>query len=252
MDFVQALIMLAAVGAARELPPRDSRPCLFLIGDSTVCDVAEHRYPQQGWGQGLRLLVKDDITLENHAMGGRSTKSFRDEGRWQKVLERLRPGDFVLIQFGHNDQKPDEPRHTDPFGAYQDNLRRYIRETRERGAEPIIVTSVHRHMFGENGKIRNSLGDYPRAAREVAKEQKAVLVDLHALSEKLFNELGEEGTKQVFCHLKAGEFPNYPKGRVDNSHFRAEGARRIAALVVDAIRASESPLARHLKPREAP
>ena len=244
-------ILAATLLHAADRPARQDKPHVFLIGDSTMCHQPANKHPMHGWGQCLPEFMADTIVVENHARGGRSTRSFRDQGLWQAVLERLRPGDFVLIQFGHNDQKKDEARAAAPFGAYQENLRRYIRETREKGAEPILVTSVHRRVFNDAGKIRNSLGEYPAAARQVAAAEQVMLVDLYAASERLFNELGPEGTRtKVFCHLAPGDSPNYPRGRQDNSHFRVEGARLLAGLVVEAIRAGDSPLRRHLKPPE--
>jgi lysophospholipase L1-like esterase len=210
----------------------NAEPAIWLIGDSTVCDYSANRHPMMGWGQGLKKFCKPGVKINNRAVGGRSTKSFIDEKRWDKVMAGLQKGDFVFIQFGHNDQKKkQEVLYTDPNGSYKDYLKKYIADARSKGAEPILVTSVARRII-KDGKIVNSLGKYPDAMKDVAKETNTPLIDLNSISLQEFNKLGGEGTRNVFLHLKPGESPNYPKGSKDNSHFSEKGAELIAGWIV--------------------
>lgn len=210
----------------------NAEPAIWLVGDSTVCNYSANRHPQMGWGQPLGKFCKPGVKINNLAVGGRSTKSFIDEKRWDKVMAGLKNGDFVFIQFGHNDQKKEkEALYTDPDGSYKDYLKKYIADTRSKGANPILVTSVARRII-KNGKIVNSLGKYPDAMKDVAKETNTPLVDLNSISLEEFNKLGTEGTKSVFMHLEPGESPNFPKGAKDNSHFSEKGAELIAGWIV--------------------
>ena len=188
------------------------------------------------------------VRFSNHASEGRSTKSFREEGKWQAVLNELQPGDYVFIQFGHNDQKDYKPRlYTKPFTTFADNLRRYVEETREKQATPILVTSINRRKFGKSGRLKNTFGAYPLATRKVADELNVPLVDLQAMTEELFNNLGPERTKELFMWLKPGEFSNYPEGVQDDTHLTEKGAKTAAELVVQSLQRSEVPLVQFLK-----
>ena len=151
------------------------------IGDSTMADKPlEKPNPERGWGQLLPRYFRDPAMVVNHAKNGRSSKSFRDEGLWQPVLDALRPGDFVIIQFGHNDEKKEDPtRYSDPKTTFRENLRRYVSETRAKGARPILATPINRREFDAEGKLKDTHGDYPPAVRAVAAEEKVPLLDLH-------------------------------------------------------------------------
>ena len=130
---------------------------IYTIGDSTMANKKPEVYPETGWCQGLQNYFDESVTVRNHAVNGRSTKSFIDEGRWQAVLDSLQPGDFVFIQFGHNDQKiQDSTRYTTPFGTYSENLERFVTETRAKGASPILFTSIVRSKFGDDGKLTDT------------------------------------------------------------------------------------------------
>jgi lysophospholipase L1-like esterase len=222
---------------------------LYLIGDSTMANKPlSPPNPERGWGQLLPLYFKEGLRVENHAVNGRSSKSFRDEGRWNVVRDRLKPGDFVIIQFGHNDEKKEDPkRFTEPHGTFKENLEFYIRETRERHATPILATPVTRRTFDDAGKLRDSHGDYPNAVRLVAAEQKAPLLDLLKASEELVAGLGPEGSKRLYDWVAPGEYARYPQGLTDNTHFNAVGATRMCDLATALMKTATPELAAWLR-----
>lgn len=227
---------------------QEKPPTVYFIGGSTTSYYPPERYPRMGWGQAMPHFFSSAVRFSNHAAEGRSTKSFREEGKWQAVLNELQPGDYVFIQFGHNDQKDYKPRlYTKPFTTFADNLRRYVEETREKQATPILVTSINRRKFGKSGRLKNTFGAYPLATRKVADELNVPLVDLQAMTEELFNNLGPERTKELFMWLKPGEFSNYPEGAQDDTHLTEKGAKTAAELVVQSLQRSEVPLVQFLK-----
>ncbi|EMI17451.1 pectinesterase [Rhodopirellula maiorica SM1] len=221
---------------------------IFMIGDSTMADkpmIPEN--PERGWGQLLTLYFTPNVTVDNHATNGRSSKSFRSEGRWDVVLQQIRPGDFVIIQFGHNDEKADEARHTEPFGSYTENLRRYAKEASERGAIPILATPVVRRVFDDEGVLQPTHGDYPDAVRKLAQAIDVPLLDMTLRSRDLIERLGKERSEGLFIWTVPGEYSRFPKGNSDNTHFNALGATRMCDLVIAEIQAKVPELAVHLK-----
>jgi lysophospholipase L1-like esterase len=228
--------------AGQELPPR-----IFIVGDSTACNYPPSQAPRAGWGQVLPEFFGDEVEVVNAAASGRSSKSFIAEKRLDKVLSGIEPGDYLLIQFGHNDQKPDAERHTDPFTTYQEYLRVYINSAREKGVIPILLTPVNRRNFAAGGKLKLTHGEYPAAMQQLGEELNVPVIDLGAKSQVLFEAWGETGTKKLFLWLKPGEHPNYPEGVEDNTHFCVTGAVEIAKLVVEGIRELALPLAAYLK-----
>lgn len=221
---------------ALEIVPSKEQVTLFLAGDSTVTDSSESGFPFSGWGQMLQRFFKHDVAVANHALGGRSTKSFNSEGRLEAMMEELKEGDYLFIQFGHNDQKNDEARHTDPSTTYLEYLRKYIEAARSRQAVPVLLTSVHRRYFDASGKLKDSHGAYLDAVRRLAEEEGVTLIDLAEKSKKLFEEEGPEGTKSIFLWGQPGEWMNYSGGVRDNTHFQERGGLRIAELIVEGIR----------------
>ena len=208
-------------------------PTLFLAGDSTLADKPDLDYPERGWGQLLREFIRPPLILDNRAVNGRSTKSFRAKGHWDALLEALSPGDWVLIQFGHNDAKATDPsRFADPDGEYRANLRRFVRETRARGGRPILATPVARRRFDEHGAFYDSHGEYPRVVREVAHEEGVPLIDMETATRALVRDLGEEASRSLFLHFAPGEHPRLAEGLRDDTHFSETGARRVAELAV--------------------
>lgn len=221
---------------AMEITPAPHTITLYLAGDSTVTDQPEDGFPYAGWGQMLPLFLKHDIVVANHAVSGRSSKSFIDEGRLDVILSEMKANDFLFIQFGHNDQKPDEERATDPATTYKSYLQKYIAGAKNKGAFPVLITSVHRRFFESDGKLQNTHVAYLDAVRELAVELTVPLIDLGEMSENLFQTLGNEETKALFMWGAAGEFANFPGGVQDNTHFQEYGAMRIAELIVKGIR----------------
>jgi len=235
-----AAVVLACLPAfkARAEAGEGKRVTVHLIGDSTMADKPVYpKNPERGWGQLLPLHFQAHVAVRNHAVNGRSSKSFRDEGRWAPVLESLRPGDWVVIQFGHNDEKSDAARHTDPFGSYTENLRRYVLETRGKGARAILATPVARRRFSDDGRLRPTHGDYPDAVRRLAATTGTPLVDMERLSSELLTRLGRARSKSLFLHTVPGEYARFPDGNADDTHFNALGATRMCDLFVEGARA---------------
>jgi lysophospholipase L1-like esterase len=221
---------------------------LYLVGDSTVTDQPQDGYPYTGWGQMLPLFIKADAVVANYALSGRSSKSFLNEGQFAPILEAMTANDYLFIQFGHNDQKLDEERATSPFTTYKEHLMIYIQEARARGAVPILVTPVQRRFFDQAGKITDTHGDYITAMKQLAEDADVILIDLAEESKQLFETLGPEETKSLFMWAWPGEFPNFPKGAEDNTHFQEKGGIAIAELVVACIRKQHiQPLWRYLR-----
>tara|TARA_R100000027_G_scaffold35774_2_gene26292 strand:+ start:19786 stop:20577 length:792 start_codon:yes stop_codon:yes gene_type:complete len=214
----------------------DAVVVVHMVGDSTMANKSKPDInPEHGWGQVMGDYVESGVVVKNYAAGGRSTRSFIAEGRWDRVLENLKPGDWVIIQFGHNDQKKKKPAlYTDPKTDYQEFLVKFIEESRAHGAQPILATSIYRRYF-RNGAPKDTLGGYPDATLEVAETMGVPVVDLHALTGELLAEEGEEGSKDLFLHFEPGEDPFYPNGKSDNSHLSEEGARAVAILFAEYI-----------------
>lgn len=222
----------------------DVPPTVYLIGDSTMADKpTDPPNPEHGWGQLLPRYFSDPGMVENHAVNGRSTKSFIDEGRWQAVVDALQPGDWVIMQFAHNDEKSENPSvYAAPRGAYSDNLRRFIRETRERGAHPVVATPVMRRRWNDEDEVYDTHGEYPDAARQVAGAMGVPLLEMHTLTRGLIEGHGPEGSKRLFLWIPAGVYERRPVGYEDDTHFSAYGADRVAALAVQEIIRLQLPL----------
>lgn len=216
---------------------------IYIAGDSTVVD--QDKEPWAAWGQILPVFFNDKIAVANEAESGETIASFAGEHRFDKIFSTIRSGDYLMMQFAHNDQKPG--RGFVPIPEYKDLLRRHIKMARERGAHPILVTSMNRRFFTPDGKIRPTLAGYPDAMREVAREQKVPLVDLNAMSETLFEAMGPEGTLKAFVHYPANTFPDQPKALADNTHFNSYGALELARCIVQSIREQHLPLAKFLR-----
>ncbi len=228
-----------------------ARPVLYVIGDSTAAAYGPERYPLFGWAQVLDYYFDDArLTVQDRAVSGRSSKSFLDEGRWKPICEALKPGDFVFIQFGHNDQKKDDPkRYTAPYSTYTEHLKGYIDDTRAAGASPILLTPINRNGWETPKKLTESLGDYPDAVRKLAKDAKVPLIDMHRLTKRYFEKLGQEKTTRLFINLPPGLYPIYPEGKPDNTHLQEQGAYAISALAIKSIRRQRLALRDYLKPQ---
>ncbi len=223
---------------------------LYMIGDSTMADKPGPAdvNPERGWGQLLPVFFNENVRVENHAVNGRSTKSFIDEGRWEAVLEKLRSGDYVFIQFGHNDMKVADPtRYTNPYSGYRRNLEKFVRETRAKGAFPVLLSSIVRRNFNEQGTLVDTHGAYPHVARMVAKEMEVPFIDHQLKTEDYINALGPEKSKEIYLWVAPGEHERFPDGKQDNTHLTLKGATEFARLAVEGIRELALPLTEYLK-----
>lgn len=237
-----AVLLLAPAAYAKE------PVTLFLAGDSTMAPKQENKRPETGWGEQLQKRFDErKVRVDNHAANGRSTRTFISEGRWQTLIDKVRAGDYVLIQFGHNDESPQKVNAYTPPDDFRHNLERFIAEVRAKQATPVLLTPVMRRRFDKDGKFYDTHGEYPDLTRRVAAEQKVALIDMHRMSEKVLVKYGPEESRKLFLQLKAGENPNYPQGVEDNTHFSPQGADIMAALAVDGFREQKLGLVKFLK-----
>ena len=237
--------MKTFLAAVMTLPMLLGAADLYLAGDSTMCDYAEKRAPLTGWGTALKSLVKPGVNVTNLAMGGRSSKSFLTEKRWDKILASAKPGDFVIIQFGHNDAHKGEKnryRITDAKDTYRYYLKIYIAEARAKGLIPVLCTQTVLCRFLPDGTVRES-GAYVTACREVAKETGCDFVDLNTYAREKLAAMGQEKAIRLYMTLAEGEFPNYPQGRKDTCHLRTEGAEFYAKGFVELAKKQKLPIA---------
>jgi pectinesterase len=225
---------------------------IFLAGDSTMAEKRPDKRPETGWGEMLGKHFQDGkVIIDNCAQNGRSTRTFISEGRWQAIIDALKPGDYVIIQFGHNDESKQKGERYTPPADFRSNLIKFVQETRARRATPFLLTPVMRRRFDKEGRVQDTHGEYPDIVRSVAKEFKVSLIDMHRLSTEVLTRYGAEGSRKLFLQLKAGDDPNYPNGIEDNTHFNPAGAEVMAQLAADAMRAQHKPLAKFMKPRGA-
>jgi len=210
---------------------------VFMVGDSTMAQYDSTYYPLTGWGMKLHKFFKNNVTIHNFAESGKSTKSYIDLGYWKTVRDSLKKGDYVIIQFGHNDEKAyDTTIYTVPGGTYNKNLKKYINEARAKGAIPILATSIRRRKFDDNGNLLDTHGKYPDAMREVAKELNVPLIDLQKMTKPLIESYGVEGSKKLFRWVEPGKYPAYPKGKKDNTHFSPLGAKEVSNLFAKGLK----------------
>lgn len=239
-------------------PAKKKYTTIYLVGDSTMADYTlyenedymRQRYPMAGWGQvfqpfmrpdslkALRHLLKaDSVVVANKAKGGRSTRTFFEEGRWAEVYRNLQQNDLVLIQFGHNDAAESKPERYTNITAYKEFLRLYVHQAREKKAIPVLLTPVARNYPWQDGKLSNVHGGYPQAMKEVAEELNVQLIDLTQLSMDHFAAKGKDYvTANYFMHLAPGEYEGYPEGLTDNTHFKGAGAQAVAQLVFNGLK----------------
>ena len=243
---------------------------IFIIGDSTAANKSQFETnPERGWGMVLQGFFDENIWVDNHAVNGRSSKSFIDEGRWQKVFDKIKPGDYVFIQFGHNDEKADPRRHTEPGSTFDDNLRKFVRETRLKGGIPVLFNAVVRRNFYQ--EVDNSVDDeslrnthyadeqvnsdtlidthgaYLLSPRNVAREMNVHFIDANKITHDLVQSMGVVGSRKLHMWLNPGEVPTIPNGRQDNTHYTIYGAHIVAGLLADAIGKEIPALAKHVR-----
>ncbi len=255
MKIFKAFLILSLFALfAFSLPKK--KVSIYLIGDSTVADYTldsgymEKKFPLNGWGQVFQpffrkdslskiknLIKTDSVVILDKARGGRSTRTFFEEGRWAAVYKALKKNDIVMMQFGHNDAAVDKPERYVNIAGYKEFLRLYVNQTREKGAIPILMTPVNRNYPWKDGKLSNVHGEYPNAVREVAKELNVKIIDLTQLSIDAFTARGQaEVTGRYFMNFERGLYPGYPDGQRDNTHFQKAGAIAVAQLVFNAMK----------------
>ncbi len=215
--------------------PEKKKIKIFLAGDSTIAIKEKRYYPETGWGMPFVHFWDSTVTVMNKAKNGRSTSSFRNEGLWKQIMDEANEGDYVFIQFGHNDEVSTKKTYTTEK-EFRNNLTAYIAETRAKKATPILLTPVARRKFDSTGKIAGTHEVYSQIVRDVAAKEKVALIDLDRKSQTLLQSFGVENSKLLFLQLKKGEHPNYPDGKEDNTHFSELGARLMAQIVLQEIR----------------
>lgn len=210
---------------------------IFWAADSTVQNNDVTTYPQTGIGQVFPMYVKEGVFVLNHARNGRSTKSFMEEGRLAAIDKEIGEGDFLFIQFGHNDEKKNDPtRYTEPFSTYIENLEKYIHVARRHGANPVLITPIERRHFDENKRLMDSQHtDYAAAMKKTAEKNEVPLIDLFTMSRAALEKAGEEESRRWHMFFDAGIYENYPEGKDDNTHLRYEGAMLYAGLVAKGL-----------------
>ncbi len=259
--YIWQLVLAVAVVMVLSAFKKNEGFTVFMIGDSTMANKSlKDGAKERGWGMVLQCYFDDCVRIDNHAQNGRSSKSFINEGRWQAVLDKIQPGDYVFIQFGHNDEKPKEDRHTDPGTTFDANLRRFVLETRAKGGIPVLFNAVVRRNFfvqapkndddealrktvgppakdlkQEGDTLYDTHGDYRWSPRNVALEQQVVFVDANAITHRLEQGLGKEASKKLHMWFLPGEEPSVPKGRQDNTHYNIHGAHVVAKLLADDV-----------------
>ena len=207
---------------------------IYLVGDSTMCLYDESRFPQEGWGMPFANFFDDTVEIENHAKGGRSTKSFLDENRWQPIVDSLKTGDYVLIQFGHNDSanSKDHPNRYASPEDYKKYMGKYINETRAKGATIILITPVTQRKYDSNGELIKSHKEYCDAVIELGTEYNVPVIDLNTKSHELVKQMGPEFSRNLYMIFEPNELPRFPKGFNDTTHFCEFGARKMAEIVI--------------------
>lgn len=218
--------------SAIEIQKANELPTIFLAGNSTVTD--QENEPWASWGQMFTNFLKPIVVVANYAESGETLLAFKREKRLEKILSLIKKGDYLLMEFAHNDQKPGG-NHLDAFTTYKTELKYYIAEAKKKGAIPVLVTSTNRRRFDGNGKIINTLEDFPEAMRQLAKDENVLLIDLNAMSKDLFEALGVEMSKKAFVHYPANSYPGQTEALADNTHFNPYGAYELAKCVVQAI-----------------
>ncbi len=215
---------------------KDDQVTIWMAGDSTMSIKAVKAYPETGWGMPFVHMFDSSVTIKNLAKNGRSTKTFISENLWQSIKDGMQTGDYVFIQFGHNDEsKEKKDRYTSPVD-YRKNLKKFIDETKAAGAHPVLLTPVSRRRFDDDGRALETHSEYSAVVREIAASEDIHFIDLDALSLELYQSMGVETSKLLFLQLKPGEHPNYPQGKTDNTHFNELGARLIAQLVLASVK----------------
>ena len=210
---------------------------IYWAGDSTVQSNNIYTFPQTGLGQELGRYLKLGIIIDNHAKNGRSTKSFLDEGRFGKIVDGLSEGDFLFIQFGHNDEKKEDPsRYTEPFGEYYSNLKLMADAAISRKAHPVLITPLERRKFSGGRLCSEAHAEYVKAMKKLAADEGIPLIDLNAGSRRALEEAGDDKSRQWYVHVPAGVYEAFPDGKADDTHLSLAGAVFYSGLIAEGLR----------------
>jgi lysophospholipase L1-like esterase len=242
MKFSIAIISLFLLTAFKIA---DHRTTVYLVGDSTMSIKETNAYPETGWGMPFAYFFDSSVRVDNRAMNGRSTRSFIEEKRWESVMKTLTEGDYVFIQFGHNDEVPTKKSYTKPED-FTANMARFVQDVRSKNAFPVLLTPVSRRSFDSTGHITDTHAEYSVLVKQVAADLKVPIIDLNTKSQALLEKFGVENSRLLFLQLQPGEHPNYPKGKEDNTHFNELGARLMAQMILEEIKALKLPLAENI------
>ncbi|MBN1523070.1 MAG: rhamnogalacturonan acetylesterase [Spirochaetales bacterium] len=241
-----ALILIPGYEIAAKEPLKPVR--IYIAGDSTASHYARNLAPRTGWGQVLQEYFNDAVTVKNYAASGRSSKSYIAELQLKRIEMEIQPGDYLLVQFGHNDEKKDDPdRYTEPFTTFKENLKIFIESGKKLKFHVVLVTPINRRSFDAEGKIRNTHTDYPAAMIELGKEMNIPVIDMTALSKDLFEKAGPEEAKKYFLYGKKDELKWYPKGVADDTHFSEYGAKTLAGIIAKELGTHVPTLKEYLK-----
>jgi lysophospholipase L1-like esterase len=232
---IKLFVLLILVFSMAFNLPEKKKIRVWLIGDSTMSVKDIKAYPETGWGMPFVYFWDSTVTVDNRAKNGRSTKSFMEEGLWKPVVAEMQEGDYVFIQFGHNDEVSTKKTYTTET-EFKNNLALYINETKNKKAFPVLLTPVARRKFDSTGHIQETHAVYAQIGRDVARENNIPLIDLDEKSKALFQQLGPDASKYLFNYVKPGEHPNYPEGKEDDTHFNELGARKVAEIVLTEIK----------------
>lgn len=238
-------VLLAALGLSF-ICDTPKKIHVYLVGDSTMADKEVKNYPETGWGMPFRDYFDTTVVIDNCAKNGRSTSSFMAEGRWDAILQVLKPGDYVLVQFGHNDEVPTKKTYTPP-AEYKALLVRYVTDTRARGALPVLISPVTRRRFDHEGHVVETHPRYTPLVREVADSLQVPYIDLDSISRAMVQSYGIEASTLLYNQVTPGENPHYPLGWIDNTHFSETGARKVAELVLHGLEQDHLGLADHIQ-----
>ena len=245
MRTLRSVLLLNCLFLLSFFPLQKKRIKVYLIGDSTMSVKQVKAYPETGWGMPFTAFFDSTVEVDNRAQNGRSTRSFMAENRWQPVVDKLQKGDYVFVQFGHNDEVPTKATYTKPE-EFTANLVKYIADSKSKGAIPVLLTPVARRKFDAAGHITGTHDAYSALVRTVAQEQGVALIDLDQISQQLLEKMGPENSRLLFNWVEPGEHPNYPQGKQDDTHFNELGARKMAGLVLAQIKALHLELAERI------
>jgi len=229
-------ILVAILGLSLLLSFKKDHVNIWMVGDSTMAPKKKEAFPELGWGVALSNFLNSNATVHNHAVNGRSTLSFINENGWKNVTDSIQPGDYVIIQFGHNDEKTKADRHTEPFGSFKDNLKKFIADTRSHKATPVLCSSIVRRHFDSKGNLIDTHKDYIIAAQQVAKETGTDYVDMENLTRKLVLGMGPKDSKSIF---------NFTDKKQDSTHLNVKGANVVAKLFVDDAKKNKISIAKY-------